>query len=108
MAETSHTLALNEIFEKKNTDVLENEGNVPINSRTVRQNFSKVVKAAESNKYRIIVTDHGEPKAGIVSVDDLRIINWLEKLKIKDDLQGLAYKDVSTHELLALLRSMKE
>lgn len=49
-----------------------------------RKNLADVINSAQYGKERIILTRHGKEVAGIISIDDL---NLLEKLEDRLDLQ---------------------
>ena len=56
-----------------------------ISTLEARKNLADVINAAQYGKDRIILTRHGKPVAGIISVDDL---NLLENLEDRLDLKG--------------------
>ena len=49
--------------------------------------FSKFINRAAYGRERIVVTSHGEPRAAIISIDDL---NWLEELEEEREAAMLA------------------
>ncbi|NHZ86464.1 MAG: type II toxin-antitoxin system prevent-host-death family antitoxin [Planctomycetia bacterium] len=55
-----------------------------ISTLEARKNLAEVINSAQYGKERIILTRHGKDVAGIISIDDL---NLLEKLEDRLDLQ---------------------
>ena len=55
-----------------------------ISTLEARKNLADVINSAQYGKERIILTRHGKDVAGIISIDDL---NLLEKLEDRLDLQ---------------------
>ncbi len=54
-----------------------------ISTLEARKNLAEVINSAQYGKERIILTRHGKEVAGIISIDDL---NLLEKLEDRLDL----------------------
>jgi len=88
--------ALALILEKKNMDVLEHH--ISINSREARSNFAKIVGSARVNKNIFVITEHGEPAAAIVSIDDLKILDWIRNQKISETITTAASQDLTFEE----------
>ncbi len=55
-----------------------------ISTLKARKNLADVINSAQYGKERIILTRHGKEVAGIISIEDL---NLLEKLEDRLDLQ---------------------
>jgi prevent-host-death family protein len=78
MASADNSIA--SLIEKKNTDILEEHP--AINAREARINFAKIIQAARFKKNRVIITDHGEPAAGLVSIEDVRILDFIYRMAL--------------------------
>lgn len=57
-------------LEDRHADILDNHQYV--NSRTAREKFSKLINIARIDNERVVITDHGEPAAAIISIEDLK------------------------------------
>jgi len=102
LAKTSAAISndIDDILEKKNADIL---GDHPaINAREARIKFSKIVQAARFKNNRVIITEHGEPAAGVVSIEDVRILDYISQLAAKRD-QG-EFKEFSFDDLKKCLK----
>lgn len=74
-----------------------------INSRKARSNFSRLVKSARFEKARVVITEHGEPAAAIISVEDLLSLDEVPELSWLDDITEMEFRDLSLNELRARL-----
>lgn len=43
-----------------------------------KRSFSELLNRAAFGKERIVITSHDNPKAAVISIDDLRRLEWLE------------------------------
>jgi prevent-host-death family protein len=90
-----------ELLERRNTDLLEEHP--AINARDARVKFSKIVQAARFGKNRVIITEHGEPAAGLVSIEDIRLLDYLSQLASRDG--ETSSSEMSLNDLKELLQS---
>ena len=85
---------------------LEKEENFPIldehtyvNSRNARSNFSRLIKSARFKNARVVITDHGEPAAAIVSVEDLVSLDEQPELAWLDEITETEFKEMTLSEV---------
>ena len=45
-----------------------------------KRSFSELLNRAAYGKERIVVTSHDNPKAAVISIEDLRRLEWLEDM----------------------------
>ncbi len=69
---------------RNNTNLAEHS---TLTTRRARENISEVLNNIAYGDERVVVTSHGTPKAAIVSIDDLRILDFLDDHKnLKTDI----------------------
>ena len=52
---------------------------IVISISEVKTSFSKLINRAAYGQERIVVTSHGQPKAALISIDDLQRLEELEE-----------------------------
>src|SRR5690349_21457197 len=82
-----------ETDDRSDNDVLKNA--VTIRAKDARTKFSKVVDAARVDDDRIVVTNHGAPVVAIVPISDLRMLNLLDDLGVRDRIEDKSMRSVS-------------
>ena len=74
-------------LEDRHSDILDNHQH--ISSRNARVKFSKLINIARIDNERVVITDHGEPAAAIISIQDLKQYEELiSKLKNKTNARS--------------------
>ncbi len=59
-----------------------------ISTLEARKNLASIINSAQYGKERIILTRHGKAVAGIISIDDLNLLEELEdRLDLKEALE---------------------
>ena len=91
---------MSKLLEKENIEGLEEYPS--INAREARSNFSKIIREARYGKNKVIITDHGEPAVGLVSIDDVRILDLFDRLDIKSKIKSGDVKHMSAEEFKSL------
>lgn len=69
-----------------------------------RRSFSQLLNRAAFGKERIVITSHDNPKAAVISIEDLRRLEWLEDVAAAcegiDELEAgetLDWEDITAH-----------
>lgn len=96
-------------FEKRNLDILDHHHHV--NKRAARENFARIVSDAQMDKEIIVITNHGEPAAALISIEDLRILDALDNNEWGDGLdefEVLQLRDLNKDKIRKLLDKYKE
>lgn len=91
--------------EKRDADVLDEHDHV--NSRSARSNFSRLVNKARIDHKRVVITDHGEPAAAIISIDDLRTLDRLTDLEWIDNIPQTDLEKLNVDNLREFLNTEK-
>ncbi len=53
-----------------------------------KRSFSELLNRAAYGKERIVVTSHDNPKAAVISIEDLRRLEWLEDMAAAIEAAG--------------------
>ncbi|MBA4204160.1 MAG: hypothetical protein C0457_04145 [Polymorphum sp.] len=96
-----HGSAISALIEKEDTAILQEHP--AINAREARSNFSKIIQAARYKNNRVIITDHGEPAAALVSIGDVKLLDLFDELNAKNSSSGSGVRDVSIEVLEKML-----
>lgn len=96
-----HGSTISALIEKEDTAILQEHP--AINAREARSNFSKIIQAARYKNNRVIITDHGEPAAALVSISDVKLLDLLDDLNAKNVSSGSKFRDVSIEALEKML-----
>ncbi|MEM8986085.1 MAG: type II toxin-antitoxin system Phd/YefM family antitoxin [Pseudomonadota bacterium] len=94
-----------ETIKNKNAEVLENH--LSINARKARSNFSKVINTARIERERVIVTDYGEPAVAIIPIRDLKYLDLMDKIGVKDKIEEMGYENVDLEAFRKLVLTGK-
>jgi prevent-host-death family protein len=106
MSRSSNAQALESILAKRNMDVLEKH--ISINSRDARSNFARIVDTARNDQNTLVITEHGEPAAALISINDLKILDWIQKRNIKDMISDAVFSDMTFDEFKKNLEQTPE
>jgi prevent-host-death family protein len=74
-----------------------------LGSREARTMLGKIVRAAREDRHKIVITEHGEPAAAVVSINDLRILDWIRRIHLDDKILSAAAQEITIEELVGLL-----